>query len=1080
VAGGAYAAGAEELNYYSPSTYGILDGNVSWDDWGGTSRSSPVALGIYALLAQAYKDKHGIWPTAAQGKALMMSSATDIDYDVFRQGAGSLNADTGTAIASGEYGVMMDADSATWEPGGYRGTTYDYFAHIVEPGDTWNKTFTVVNDGPTAVDVDISDVYLKRIGDKEFPFTVTSAMVAAETGDNFYNGFHYFIPITAEAGFDPSWYNVAIPDDTELMCVRMIFPQEEFDVDGDYAWDNRFYLVVYNWQDENNNGIVWDDKDGNGVVNFDNAPDLGTDGLKASPELLWDDPDNEIDQWEFGRFGYNRPSGNSTEVCVQNPLERMQDGLFIGPRHHPGSTYSGDTHLNFLIEFYKKADVDWLSTDVTNLNVPAGGTATFQGTVNVPANMPAGDYQAAIQVTDPGPVGGEPNDIVVPVVLNVAADFDDLYAGETLAGWAGYAYDANKGQKYNNAAVRGYQEWGWREETGDWRFFYVDIDNEPAVTTIWSEGFEDVTFPPTGWSNYTFSGVGFVQDATQAHGGTYSAFYDDAMGTQEGWLVTPQFTPGGAQTELAFWQYQNYDSFYTYHGIWVSDGSGDPNDGDFVELTELGPGAEDAWEEVRLSLAAYAGTPIYVAFVYGGDFSDEWWIDDAGVADAAYPYDPTAHVIIRDQWEDPAPWTDIDTKVLGPSPTRMSYVNFGTWATNGYNPALYGPYTLDPVASSVLDQVGRSTWRFNTSSGGNEDWIALTINDGLHEILQQNVLFEGNKHSVVFTKTVGLLEEDVHSLHLDTYLDEGVVGTVTLNSSLGLNGLLAEGYLGDFDVAEWTNEPIGFGGSGSIEWTNVFQVQNGVSIEAWTSSADIADIDLYLYYYGAGGWTQRAVSGGSDSNEYIMLTGPEDGFWLVGVNNYSGPAGHFNLTRVVASKAGGITITGLPVGNVPAHTDVPLTIHFEKELDAGITYPGVVLVGPPEAPELKEIPFTITKLPQDSDVAKMVNSDVFYPGSNLAYTIDLFNMHDADADFEFVDPIPANTEFVAVTGATYNAIDNQIEFAGKLPMGVKPEAEEGFEAGVMPPGGWDVADLSGRCRLGHLRRGHLSRPRPQR
>ncbi len=60
------------------------------------------------------------------------------------------------------------------------------------------------------------------------------------------------------------------------MIVRKVIPQEEFDVDGNYAWDNRFYLGVYNWQDNNGNGNVWEDKNGNGVVNFNN--DLSTHG----------------------------------------------------------------------------------------------------------------------------------------------------------------------------------------------------------------------------------------------------------------------------------------------------------------------------------------------------------------------------------------------------------------------------------------------------------------------------------------------------------------------------------------------------------------------------------------------------------------------------------------------------------------------------------------------------------------------------------------------------------------------------------------------------------------------------------
>ena len=113
LAGGAYAAGDEELNYYTAGAWGVLDGNLSWDSWGGTSRSSPTAMGVLALIYQAYRAKHGVWPTAEQAKALLMSSATDIQNDLFKQGAGSVNADRGTLVANGIYGVYASSDFTT-------------------------------------------------------------------------------------------------------------------------------------------------------------------------------------------------------------------------------------------------------------------------------------------------------------------------------------------------------------------------------------------------------------------------------------------------------------------------------------------------------------------------------------------------------------------------------------------------------------------------------------------------------------------------------------------------------------------------------------------------------------------------------------------------------------------------------------------------------------------------------------------------------------------------------------------------------------------------------------------------------
>jgi subtilisin family serine protease len=337
VAGGAYAAGAEELNYYSVSTWGVPDGNRSWASWGGTSRSAPVAGGVLALIYQAYKDANGDWPTYDVAKALLKASATDLNYDTFTQGAGSVNADRGTAVAGGLYGIYAMPDE--WDPGDYRGNNWPGFAHIVYPGNAYTRTITVYNPGAEDVTADVEASELILIGAKEFTFTVTPAMVAAESAygsanrDNFFKAFNYFIPITATEGVDPSWYNIPIPAGTDLMIVRQIYPYSQFDVNGDYTWDQRFYLTVYNWKDVNGDGNVWEDKDGNGVVNFINDPTTFGQQADGAIELKWDDPRTELDRWEFGRFGYNRPGGNTYEVWVHDPLERMHDGIFIGLRH---------------------------------------------------------------------------------------------------------------------------------------------------------------------------------------------------------------------------------------------------------------------------------------------------------------------------------------------------------------------------------------------------------------------------------------------------------------------------------------------------------------------------------------------------------------------------------------------------------------------------------------------------------------------------------------------------------------------------------------------------------------------------
>ena len=172
----------------------------------------------------------------------------------------------------------------------------------------------------------------------------------------------------------------------------------------------------------------------------------------------------------------------------------------------------------------------------------------------------------------------------------------------------------------------------------EWAFGKVGFETDASVPTFtadWEEGFEGA-FPPADWATYAMGDPqdpGFVT-TTIAHTGDYGvAHFDDDLETSaDSWLVTAQFTPT-AQTELAFWYLTLYDSYYDYHGVLVSEGSGDPADGDFVELAELDQGTAGTWQRATESLADYAGKPIYVAFVYQGDYADWWVIDDVLVGD---------------------------------------------------------------------------------------------------------------------------------------------------------------------------------------------------------------------------------------------------------------------------------------------------------------------------------------------------------------------------------------------------------------------------------------------------------------
>ncbi len=1056
VAGGAFAAGAEQLNYYTMAMWGELDGNKAWASWGGTSRSAPVAGGILALIYQAYKDANGVWPTFDVAKDLLMSSATDLNYDPFTQGGGSVNGDMGTLIASGEYGLYVDGSD--WQPGDFRGDDYPGFAHIAYPGGTYSTTFDIVNPSAYTITASVSDNWMQVVDSQTFSITITPEMVAAESAygaenrDNFFKAFNFFIPLQGFGAGD----KISIPAGTDLMVVRQMFPYDGFDVDGNYGWDNRFYLTVYNWKDVNGDGNVWEDKDGNGVVNFINDPSTFGQQADGAIELAWDDSRTELDRWEFGRFSYHRPYGNRNEMWVHDPLDRMMDGMFIGVRHLYRGAYDQPIVIQYRVDFYQEVDAPWIAAGPMTVTVPAGGMTTITPTVNVPADMPPGMYEGAIEVSDPGvPPTYTGNTSVIPVTLNVAADFTP---GMTLGGTDVYNSAYNADSPYNNAAVRGLFDWGWRAESGDWRFFSVDVDNQPALTPIFTETFE--TWPLTGWTIVDNAGTGNVWDrndtlgapnrTTSGGGSGFSADADSDGVCSDAWdteMQSPVIDLTGTTNPTLFFA-SNFQDYAGAGEAWVdvsSDGGTTWNNV-FYQTDDDAGGTTGGGTARQIDLSAYAGQSIIIRWRYsdnGDGCAWFWQVDSVMVADVAAPYAPGTQILVKDTWGDAAPHTDIDTIVLGPTPSSL-----GNGLLDFPYPAYFGPYTLDTVAKSPNTNVGGGTWLFDTSSGANEDWVVAPLQDGLHMFLQHNVLFEGDTFDVVFTQTLGTLQTAPDAFELETYTSDGEVGVASFEATLPVNGVVADA-VGPFAPTLFTNEPIGYINSNTIEWTYVFTTSGALYIDASTSSATISDIDLYVFYCGTTGASceQRGASTSGTANESVFISQPEDGIWLVGINNWSGPAGDFNLTLTVA-QGEGFTITGLPTGSINAGQEVTFTVGYQG-LDEAATYGGVLAVGIPEAPILVQIPISIERLPEAAYLEKSVDMETAFPGDELNYALDVYNLNDPAAVFHLNDPIPAGTDFITVT-------DNLDQFDSFVFCGL----DEGFE-GTWPPDGWQVVVNSG-------------------
>ncbi len=439
VADGAYSSGAIPLNQSSG------DGWRAWETWGGTSRSCPVATGNLALVFEAYKDANGGWPDWETARGLFMNGAQDLDYDTFTQGAGMVDANRSVSLAAGNGGLAVSPSA--WFPGDYRGTEYVSFVDLVHPGDSVTDSLQVVNTGSTTANVTVTDSWLELKSSTTMQVTLDSSKESAYD----FNRPDYLADITS----------LVQAADADLMVIKADETFAEFAPTGAFSTATTTHnvprLLVYNWKDQNSNATLWTDGDSNGFVN-----------------------EGEIDSGEYMRFTYANNFANSHQVRVQNPSTRMLDGVYLGLQHNARAVSDPTVTVSIVVEFWSQVDHPWLSAGDNSFSLGAGSSMHLPVRVDVPEDAPLGAYEGEYRIDD------GTNVTIVPVGMTVAADGSNFQFGN-VAG----AIDSIM----PNAALLGYQDWNWRAESGDWRFFMTDVPDAPAlpegavwlVHTLWPE-----------------------------------------------------------------------------------------------------------------------------------------------------------------------------------------------------------------------------------------------------------------------------------------------------------------------------------------------------------------------------------------------------------------------------------------------------------------------------------------------------------------------------------------------------------------------------------------------------------------
>jgi subtilisin family serine protease len=789
LADGAFSAGDITLNT-------VMNGNEAWLTWGGTSRSTPVAAGAAALVYQAWRQAHPGQAIPADFHAtvrgILKSSAKDLGYESYIQGSGSLDAGRAVKLAAGTSGIQVSPDD--WRPGNYRGTEYPAFVHSLKPGESSTKTFQVSGTGKYRV----SDRYLRKTDTERMSFT--SSPLANESVYNF-NAPDYLIDISKVVKKHPQ---------ADLMVVRANYPRSEFDGNADYNEDQAWRLLTYNWTDVNHDHNLWRDRDHDGVV--DHIQKTTSSNIDHNLDIDFANPGTEIDQGEYVRFMYHRAGSQTLQSFVRDPKDRMDDGLFLGLQHSDRSNAPSQTHFSISIEFYENVNWPWLKTTKVS-----GGA--FMATMTVPQGTPYGMYDGAIVLEEKGwswshrrHKGDDRRrkaSVVVPVALTVAAEMEQDATTNELKGSLKFAGgDVARRQSnlmYNNAAIFGANDWTWRAESGDWRFFYFDIPRTPPAGSL---------------------------------------------------------------------------------------------------------------------------------------------------------------VLANTKWDDPAPYTDIDTLLMGRAPTEYQFC-----CNNG---DVFGaPYSMNVVGKSPNTHAGSGVWVFNTATGGPEDFVAGPAQEGMHAAMQHGVGFHGGKFDVPFETMIGSAVVNPTSVTQSTATGAGEFD-VTFKSTLALPGFAAKAFgLSQPSTSTETvqqddpNDPSSATVKKSITLANAARL----TIDVDTPTDD--DIDLFLVRdaNGDGTFTNPEViassTGGTGADEHIEAVRPVDGnyqVWLLGWQISGDASTNQAGLEIFPVQGNDLVVEGVPTGPVAAGEIVTLKVKYDKpSMVAGQSYFGELHLGPSVAPSALQVPIRINR-----------------------------------------------------------------------------------------------------------------------
>ena len=169
---------------------------------------------------------------------------------------------------------------------------------------------------------------------------------------------------------------------------------------------------------------------------------------------------------------------------------------------------------------------------------------------------------------------------------------------------------------------------------------FYDLELKPLVIPQkLNEGFENATFPPTGWITKNILGaVTWGRSTTYFNTGTASAFVTYNSTGGEEWLVSPKINAVAATDTLSFFLRKAFTSAFPPDSLIIAVSTTDTNNAsctNIIARIDVANLTASTWVPFSIGLSAYAGQNIYVAFQHKDTDGNGVYLDDVTIGKAS-------------------------------------------------------------------------------------------------------------------------------------------------------------------------------------------------------------------------------------------------------------------------------------------------------------------------------------------------------------------------------------------------------------------------------------------------------------